>query len=198
MAKKNIPVPELENFNLKSIKRLHGGGLNVEYNFMFSCGNETGTYEGKPSITLNIHDDLLNLLNKQKPNILIMDGVKYRMISTTLEKMSDDSQDEIKKVSQIAEGLMSDAIKRLEVTGVSISGKEANRKVCIKYTYLDENQKICGRLTSAILLSGNSLGFEEELEEDIEAIKSEVYEYLFGSKHGDSEQVTMDFEEDEK
>jgi hypothetical protein len=194
MAKKNIPVPSKEEFNFKSIKRLNNGGAYIEYSHLFSCGNEVHTYEGKPTITLNVHDDLLRLLNKQAGNILLMDGVKYRLLATTFEKMDGDNQSEVDKVKQIAEGLFQDAMRKVTVTGVSISGKDGNKKVCIKYTHLDENKKIIGRSTSPILLSGNDLGFEEELEADITEIKDEVYEYLFGSKHGDSEQQEIDFD----
>jgi hypothetical protein len=77
---------------------------------------------------------------------------------------------------------------------MSISGTGEKKKVCIKYTWTDENKKIIGRSTSAILISGNKLGFEEDLEEDLNTIKNEIYQYLYGSKHGDSEQAEIDFE----
>jgi len=197
MTKKNINVPELKDFNLKSFKRMNGGGATIIFSFMFSAGNEVHTFEGNDSITLNIHDDLLALLDKQKPNILTMDGVKYRIIATTLEKMDNNNQKEVGNVSQIAEGLMIETMKKITVTGIKLSGKDKNRKAVLTYTHLDENEKIVGRATSAILLGGNKLGFEEELEFDIASIEHEVYAYLFGDKHSDSAQLQIPYEDQE-
>jgi len=177
--------PKLEDFKLKSVKLMKNGGLIVNANYMFSVGNEAHTMEFKNlQCTVPVHDDLLRLLAKQKPNILRVEEINYRTMATTLEKLGVDNQ---KEVSQVVEGMTQEALSKIEITGLSISGKDEKRQVVITYTKITGNKKIAGRATTAIQLSGNVFGFEEELEDDIEKIISEVYQYIYTYKHGDSE-----------
>ena len=193
MAKtKNILEPKQSDFNLKSIKILNGGGLYVEYNYQFSSHNESHTIDAKISNSANVHDDLWALLKKQKPNVLTVEEINYRMMATTLEKMGIDNQ---KEVSQVVEGMQQDALQKIEITGIKISGKDEKKQSVITYKKITGNKKIAGRATTLIQLSGSVYGFEQELESDLEEITTEVYAYLFEGKFGDSDQQELNFGE---
>lgn len=191
-----MKTPKIEDFKLKAIKLLNGGGAEVEFSHQFSTGNDANTDEIKIRRTLNVHDDLFNLLKKQKPNVLSVDGIKYRMMATALEKMGVDNQ---KEIGQVTEAMQQEAMQKMEITGIKLSGKEDKQNAVITYKVQAENKKIVGRATALIQLSGNVFGFEQELEEDILTLTDEVYKYIYKDKHSDSAQLTLwaDQEEEE-
>lgn len=177
--------PKIEDFRLKSLKLHNGGGCEVEFSYQFSTGNDMNTDEVRVSRYLNIHETLLNLIQKQKPNILQVEEINYRQMVTTLEKMGVDNQ---KEIAQVTEAMQLDAMSKIIVTGFRISGRDEKTNAIITYKKQTGNKKIAGRATTQILLSGNVYGFEQDLEEDLEEIRKEVYEYLYNNKHSDSAQ----------
>jgi len=181
--------PKEQDFKVKSIKLMPGGGLIINASFLFSSGDDAHTMEfNNLKCTLPVHDDLFHLLRKQKPNILKVEEINYRQMAETLEKLNVDHA---KEIGQVVEGMTIDALNKIETTGISISGMDDKAQVVITYKKVTGNKKIAGRATTAIQLSGSIFGFEEELGEDIELIKSEVYKYIYANKHGDSDQQTL-------
>lgn len=189
---KNILTPTKENFKMKSIKILNGGGLYVEYNYQYSSHNEAHTVDAKISNTANVHDDLWQLLIKHKPSVLSVEEINYRVMATTLKNLGVDNQ---KEVSQVVEGMQQDALQKIEVTGIKVSGKDEKKQAVITYKKITGNKKIAGRATTLIQLSGSIYGFEQDLESDIDEISDEVYAYLFEGKFGDSDQQELNFGE---
>lgn len=181
--------PKFEDFRLKSIKILKNGGAEVNWSYMYPIGSESHTDTHTVKRSLDVHKDLFDLLNKNKGNILIVEEIDYRLMAQTLEKMPGVNS--LKEVAQIAEGMTIEALSKLQVTGIHLSGKGEKKNAIITYKKITGDKKIIGRPTSLIQLSSNVYGFEQELESDIEEICKEVYAYLYEDKHSDSDQLDL-------
>lgn len=181
--------PSQTDFNLKSFKMLNNGGANLEFNYKFSEGNEAHEDSISVKRTLSVHKDLFDILLKQKANILRVEEINYRLAVTTAQEMGIDN---IQELSQIAEGMIQEAMIKIQPTGFKISGKDEKRLIVITYKKMMGDKKITGRATTAILLSANTYGFEEELEADIQDFISECYQYLYKNKHSESDQLQFD------
>jgi hypothetical protein len=177
--------PELKDFKLKVAKLINDGGLYVHYSFVHRTNNIGYENDVKITRTLTVHDDLLNILKKQRLNVLKIEQVDPRVLATTLYEMGVDNQ---KEISQVVDGMVGDQISKIDITGFSFSGSDDKPACVITYKKTMGNKKPVGRSSSKIDLSLNVFGFEEELENDLEEFTAEVYEYLFNDKHGDMEQ----------
>lgn len=182
--------PNLEDFKLKSFKMIGNGGAEIEYSYRYSEGNEAHEDVVHVKKTLSIHQDLNDIRLKQKGNVLMVEAENYRLMPTTAEKMGIDN---LEQLSQIAEGMTQDAMMKIDVTGFKISGQEDKRNVVITYKKMTGNKKIAGRATTAIQLSANVYGFEDELEADIDDLVKECYDYVYKHKHSESDQLQFDF-----
>lgn len=181
--------PNFKDFKLKSIKLLKNGGAEVVWSYPYSAGPETHTDTHSVKRSIDVHKDLFDLLNKNKGNILMVEEIDYRLMAKTLERMPGSNS--AKEVAQIAEGMTADALSKLQVTGISLSGKGDKKNAIITYKKITGDKKIIGRPTSLIQLSSNVYGFEQELESDIEDICKEVYAYIYDDKHSDSDQLDL-------
>lgn len=169
---------------------INNGGAEIHYSFKYSEGNEAHEDQLTPlKRTLSVHKDLHDILIKQRPNVLRVEEINYRLAVTTAQQMGIDNLDQL---SQIAEGMTQEAIMKIQVTGFRISGKDDKRQVIITYKKQAADKKIIGRSTTNIMLMGDVYGFEEELETDIEYFTKEVYNYIYKNKHSESDQLQFD------
>ena len=183
-----MKTPNINDFVLKSIKLHNNGGAEVIFSHRFSAGSDAQTDEIKLSRTLNVQDSLFKLLEKQKDRILTIRQNDPDQFPRVVEKFGGNDLD---KVNLAVEQIRQIVLSTIAITGISISGQYSNKKVCIKFKEQEGNKKIIGSSTSAIQLSASVYGFEEELKEDIEKIKKEVWEYVFKDKHSDSDQYVL-------
>jgi len=187
-----MKTPELKDFNLKMIKIKNTGKVTVKWSFIYPVGNEAHTDYPELNRTLPVHNDLFRLLEKQKENILKAEEINYNSIGETLKKLQVDHE---KEILQATEGAIKLATSKMIVTGISLSGVEDRKSVNITYKKMTANNKLMGKSTASIVLSGNTYGFEEELEKDVESIIKETYDYIYNNKHADSEQYAFEFVE---
>lgn len=182
--------PKKEDFKLKSFKMINNGGAELEFSYRYSEGNEAHEDAIKVTKSLCIHQTLNDIRIKQRANILRVEEVNPRLMVESAEKMGVN---DTTKLAQIAESMNQDAIQRIDPTGFKISGSDDKRNVVITYKKMTGNKKIAGRATTAIQLSANVYGFEEELEADIEDLIKECYEYVYNNKHSESDQLSFDY-----
>jgi len=83
---------------------------------------------------------------------------------------------------KIAEDGMIDLYDKVEITGISIGGDEQLRGVVISGKILSFNKSKCAMNTPRIVFSSEKLGYELDVEGQIELIEREVYKYLFEGK----------------
>lgn len=177
-----MKTPSEKAFSLSKVKVINGGGLNVHFEVEEACGAEVYRENYHLSSGKEIHPDLQHLFDRLKP---IMARVYHLSFFRSLLETPDFKA--TKKQVELAEEAFKEVTAKLNVTGISLSGKDANVGVVLTGTFTaDSNQKM--EINShRMKFSDTRYGFEEELEEIIGQIETEVYAFLFKNKRAQLE-----------
>lgn len=174
---KELQNPTVKDFNLSKVKLLPNGGIQANYQVSQSINGEPSIVDRDETCTRDVHPDLMGLFDDLR-NIV---GRVFNITSfLTLLESDDMKLPESKKA--MARSFADELLRKIDVRGVSWSGTDDNVGVVITAVFETPNGlKTCIN-TPRIKLAQISFGFEEELESIANAIKTEVYEYLFKGK----------------
>ena len=177
MEEKLQSIPTEKDFNLSKVKLLPKGGIQAEYQVTQIVGGEPSVLDRNETCSRDVHPDMTKMF--QDLRIIVARVFNITSFLTLLE--SDEMKlPESKKM--IARNYADELISKIEVRGVSWSGSDENTGVIITAVFETPNGlKTCIN-TPRIKMAQISFGFEEELETIVEAIKKEVYAYLFKGK----------------
>ena len=175
MEQKTIPTEK--NYNLSKVKLNPNGGLQADYQVTETVGGEPSVTDYHASVSRDIHPDLRGLFEDLRPIV----GRVFNITSFLTFLDSDEMKlPESKKV--LARSFADELIAKIDVRGVSWSGTDDNVGVVITAVFETPNGlKTCIN-TPRIKMATISFGFEEELEKIVDAIKTEVYQFLFNGK----------------
>lgn len=175
MEQKTIPTEK--NYNLSKVKLNPNGGLQADYQVTETVGGEPSVTDYHASVSRDIHPDLRGLFEDLRPIV----GRVFNITSFLTFLDSDEMKlPESKKV--LARAFADELIAKIDVRGVSWSGTDDNTGVVITAVFETPNGlKTCIN-TPRIKMATISFGFEEELEKIVDAIKTEVYQFLFNGK----------------
>lgn len=186
--------PSKTAFNLSKVKLISGGGLSAKYELEAVIGAETYHSNHVEESTKQPHPDLENCFEKMAPMVAqILGFTVAKDLAYKLEFKADAKQKELlgNYVHQMTE--------KINVSGVSISGKGDKIGVVITSIFTVDNKQKIAINTPRIMLKAQTRGFEEELEKLIEEIKDEVYDFLFNGKVANPEMFgPEDFEKPEE
>lgn len=172
-----MKIPSEKAFALSKVKVIPGGGLDVNFEVDETCGAEVYRESYHLSSSKEIHPDLKKLFGKLKP---IMARVYHLSFFRSL--MDTPDYKATKKQKELAEEAFAEVMNKLDVTGVSLSGKDNNVGVVLTGTFTaDSNQKMAIN-SHRMKFSDTRYGFEEEMEQIVGEIESEVYKFLFKGK----------------
>lgn len=175
MEQKTIPTEK--NYNLSKVKLNPNGGLQADYQVTETVGGEPSVTDYHANVSRDIHPDLRGLFEDLRPIV----GRVFNITSFLTFLDSDEMKlPESKKM--LARAFADELIAKIDVRGVSWSGTDDNTGVVITAVFETPNGlKTCIN-TPRIKMAQISFGFEEELEKIVEAIKTEVYQFLFNGK----------------
>lgn len=175
MEQKTIPTEK--NYNLSKVKLNPNGGLQADYQVTETVGGEPSVTDYHANVSRDIHPDLRGLFEDLRPIV----GRVFNITSFLTFLDSDEMKlPESKKI--LARAFADELIAKIDVRGVSWSGTDDNTGVVITAVFETPNGlKTCIN-TPRIKMATISFGFEEELEKIVEAIKTEVYQFLFNGK----------------
>lgn len=175
MEQKTIPTEK--NYNLSKVKLNPNGGLQADYQVTETVGGEPSVTDYHANVSRDIHPDLRGLFEDLRPIV----GRVFNITSFLTFLDSDEMKlPESKKM--LARAFADELIAKIDVRGVSWSGTDDNTGVVITAVFETPNGlKTCIK-TPRIKMATISFGFEEELEKIVEAIKTEVYQFLFNGK----------------
>ncbi len=175
MEQKTIPTEK--NYNLSKVKLNPNGGLQADYQVTETVGGEPSVTDYHANVSRDIHPDLRGLFEDLRPIV----GRVFNITSFLTFLDSDEMKlPESKKV--LARAFADKLIAEIDVRGVSWSGTDDNVGVIITAVFETPNGlKTCIN-TPRIKMATISFGFEEELEKIVDAIKTEVYQFLFNGK----------------
>lgn len=175
MEQKTIPTEK--NYNLSKVKLNPNGGLQADYQVMENVGGELSVTDYHASVPRDIHPDLRGLFEDLRPIV-----ARVFNITSFLTFLDSDEMKlpESKKI--LARAFADELIAKIDVRGVSWSGTDDNVGVVISAVFETPNGlKTCIN-TPRIKMATISFGFEEEMEKIVDAIKTEVYQFLFNGK----------------
>lgn len=169
--------PQLKDLNLQKVKLEPKGGLQAVYQLTEVVKGEPTITDYQVSVARDIHPDLQKLFKDLRSIVGRVFGLtSFLTITDGKELGLTDTKKEIAR--KYAEGLL----QKIDVRGLSWSGSDENAGIIITSVYETPNGlKTCIN-TPRIKVAQSSFGFEEELEEIADAIKEEVYEFLFNGK----------------
>ena len=173
----NPIIPTEKNFNLSKVKLDPNGGVKAEYQITTTIDGEPSVIDRTESCTRDVHPDLRGLFEDLRHIV----GRVFNITSfLTMLESEEMKMSESKMMT--ARAFAEELISKIDVRGISWSGTEDNIGVVITAVFETPNGlKTCIN-TPRIKLAQISFGFEEELETIVNAVKTEVYKYLFECK----------------
>ena len=190
MEKELQSIPTEKDFNLSKVKLLPKGGIQAEYQVTQVVGGEPSVLDRNETCSRDVHPDMTKMF--QDLRIIV---ARVFNITSFLTLMESDEMKLTEAKKMIARNYADELISKIEVRGVSWSGSDENTGVIITAVFETPNGlKTCIN-TPRIKMAQISFGFEEELETIVEAIKKEVYAYLFKGKQA---QLSLFGEEQEQ
>ena len=175
MEQKTIPTEK--KFNLSKVKLNHNGGLQADYQVTEIVGGEPSVTDYHANVSRDIHPDLRGLFEDLRPIV-----ARVFNITSFLTFLDSDEMKLPESKKMMARAFADELIEKIDVRGVSWSGADDNTGVVITAVFETPNGlKTCIK-TPRIKMATISFGFEEELEKIVDAIKKEVYQFLFNEK----------------
>jgi len=189
MSKKTIPVPTENQFSLSKVKMLKDIGLEVHFEVNEVINEQSYTNEHHYKSAKEVHPDLKALFVRLVP---IM-GRIYN-ITSFLSMIDVKDFKATEKQKQYSQEFAKEALKAIEVRGVSFSGQDDNVGVVLSGVFTVSNNQKTALNSPRLKFSSETFGFEEELEEIVGDIEREVYAFLFKGKKADLELFGADNE----
>ena len=175
MEQKTIPTEK--NYNLSKVKLNPNGGLQADYQVTETVGGEPSVTDYHANVSRDIHPDLRGLFEDLRPIV-----ARVFNITSFLTFLDSDEMKLPESKKMLARAFADELIAKIDVRGVSWSGTDDNVGVIITAVFETPNGlKTCIN-TPRIKMATISFGFEEELEKIVDAIKTEVYQFLFNGK----------------
>lgn len=170
-------TPTESSFFLSKVKVIANGGLDVHFEVEETCGQEIYRENYHLASSKGIHPDLQKLFDSLKP---IMARVYHLSFFKTILETPEFKATKAQK--EIADAAFKEVLNKIKVTGVSLSGKDDNVGIVLTGTFTaDSNQKMAIN-SHRMKFSEERYGFEEEMEQIVSDIESEVYKFLFKNK----------------
>lgn len=169
--------PQLKDLNLQKVKLEPKGGLQAVYQLTEVVKGEPTVTDYQVNVARDIHPDLQKLFKDLRSIVGRCIGLTSFLSITDGKELG--LTDAKKKIARAYADLL---LAKIDVRGISWSGQDENVGIVITSVYETPNGlKTCIN-TPRIKIAQTSFGFEEELEEIADAIKEEVYEFLFNGK----------------
>lgn len=178
---------ELEQFTLQKVKT-KGQGLEVDFEVQETTGVEVYNDLKKVKSDKTPHPDLTEILKVFRG---YMGEIFY--FATLREFISDDKFKASNEQIDVLRTKYAELEGKITVTGVSISGKEENKGLIITGKLKTATGHEVAVNSQRIKFNGTKYGFEEDMEQLILDLESEVFEYVINSKQA---QLEMGFDDD--
>jgi len=192
MKKKELKKDEIAWQKFKLVEN-GGKGLDLKYSFLFDEQGRKFVKVITSENDLPPHDDLIRLFKSLRPIVAKIENIDYAR-----RLMSLPGFEPTKIQLELTEATVQESMQSIEVTGITLSERRKEDGVIISYNKNDVNDMTTGTSTTWISLESEIYAIEEDLSDIIAEIKTEAYEYEFGSKYADFEQMTMQFDNNEE
>jgi hypothetical protein len=178
MEKENKkPIPSKKAFTLSKAKLASGGGLDVHYEVSEQDGNANYLNKHHDECAQDVQKELRELFQELRPIVgRIFNITSFKTLMETDEFKATEGQ------KALGDDFAQECLNKIEVRGISLSGKDDKVGVVITSVYEVANGQKVAINTPRIRFDSETWGFEEELENIVYEIENEVYEFLFMGK----------------
>lgn len=177
MSAKTMVVPTEKQFSLSKAKLDKDGGIEIHYDVSEVVQGESYSNEYHVKSAKEVHPDLKDLFKELRKCIAkVIHWSTFRTLVATTEFKAS------KKQLELAQAHFEELLNNVEARGVSFSGSDDNVAVIITGLLTVGNGQKTAINTPRIKFNTETYGFEEELEEIIGNIETEVYAFLFKGK----------------
>lgn len=169
--------PNRKSFLLRKVKRLKSGGLQVDFTVRETAGGETYEREETHKNARDPHPDLLGRLDDF--DVMLAVTLRFKELLTVVR--SDEfkaTKDQNKKAEKAYDWI----IQHIDVNGLALSGQDDNRGVIIMGTLKTEAGPNVALNSPRLKFNATTYGFEEALEDRIDQLEEEVYQYIYKGK----------------
>jgi len=188
-------MKNMKNFSLAKVKLLNGGGLEAHYQEVNEKKGITDTKTFQVKDTINPHPDLIEKVNELKEYLSKCYGMDSMLVLAKSKGLDAKVKTAFKTCLEVIENVHSEQMKKINITGVSISGEidgdKDKRSVVISGTMAQENGSKTALNSPNIKLNNDQFKFEGEVQDIVNSLTEEVQAYLFEGKKA---QLEMNFE----
>lgn len=171
-------TPTAKDFNLSKVKLLPTGGVSVEYSVTQVVENEASVLERKETCTRDVHPDLRELFVALRAIVAEAVGLTAFVGLLLRDEFKDMPGEQKEAIADFAHEML----ERIDVRGISWSGADGNVGVIVSSVLETGGGLKTAVNTPRIKLASLTFGFEERLEALTDAVKREVYAYLYEGK----------------
>lgn len=186
---------KLKDFELKKVKALNDGGIEVKFEKAIKEGDSMHYVDATEKCTMEIHPDLSNVLSSFKPALAhVFMLTTFRHVGLAEDFSANENQ------KDLIEKSYKEILSNIRVSSITISGQDENRGCVVSGVLTSESNQKMSMSTHFIKFSHNTYGFEEDLEEFTETLNKEVFSYLYSGKRaqGDLFNDSLNNTEDEE
>ena len=169
-------TPNYTHFNLKRVELLKNGGLAVEYSMQEQLGGDTYLKEFAVKDPRDPHPDLMACFSKCESILALTWG--FHDLMSLINSDGFKATPEQKKQAEKAHSLQ---VQSIDAKSISLSGKDKMRGAIISGAKTTESGNVAIN-SPRVVFDRNSFGIEEDLEEIIDTLQSEVFDYLYKGK----------------
>lgn len=174
------------SFSLTKVKLLKGGGLEATYREQDTVKGITDSKDWTVKNSINPHPDLVSAIESLKEYLAKCYGMDTAVVLSRSKGLDKKDTDAFKVVKKLIENVHNEMLKKIDITGIAISGTIENdkdkRSVIITGTQLMENNSKTALNSPRIKLNTDQFKFEADVQEIVDLISDEVAEYLFENK----------------
>ena len=174
--------PHISQYSLTKVKLIKGGGLAVTYDVIETIGDETFSDNNTVKSTKEPHPDLYRVLNDIKEVAADLIGLNEPLVLAKAKKMSASVKFDI-------EAFVKHNKENLKINGVSLAGAMQKRVALLVVYEPKPGQALA--MNPRVTIDSEDY---PELENMIEELEKETYEYLFEGKRA---QLEIAFEDNE-
>jgi hypothetical protein len=172
---------------LKKVSLKDDGTLSAEYVEKKESAEGIETITHKINCEGQRHPDLDNLVEELKPYVLMNMGITAIATKVATDVLNVEKLGKVENA--VKEKVLIPVRQRVEVIGISIAGNEQLKGVVISAKFKGFNDAFCAVNTPRICYESEKLGFEQDVEEIVSRLETEVFRYIDGKRS----QLEFDF-----
>lgn len=177
MQEKTMVIPSEKQFSLSKVKLVKDGGLIVHYEVTEVINEMSYSNKFHVESAKDVHPDLQELFDNLRPVIgRVFHLISFKTLLATPDFKATKSQ------KDFGEEFSKEILNNIEAKGISFSGQDDNIAVIITGSMTVGNGQKTAINTPSIKFNSETYGFEEDLEEIVGRIETEVYAFLFKGK----------------